>query len=430
MIDYKDFIKNSDRYFNAYRKRGGLALEKTAKSTLKKIQETQKPNLLTELEKYQSEINQANKQITALDPVNKKKKIIELKKLSDKISKLKTAARQQHEIITKSIKNLPNILQADVPPGIDASSNKVLRKVGDKPKIQNPKDYLALSEKLEIIDIERAAKVSGSRFGYIKAEAALLEFALIQYSFSKLIKQGFTPIVPPVIINQEFMEGMGYLAQGGEEEVYHLVKDNQYLVGTAEQSVGPYFANELILEKDLPKKFIAFSSCFRREAGSHGKDTKGILRVHQFDKLEMFVFCKPEDSESQHQKLLKFGEELVKGLGLPYQVVQLCAGDLGFPSSKTYDIECWMPGQNQGKGEYRETHSTSNTTDFQARALNIRFKAKDGKNCHLHMINGTAFAIGRILIAILENYQQPNGDILIPGALQPFMHGISKITKK
>jgi len=269
----------------------------------------------------------------------------------------------------------------------------------------------------------RAAKVSGSRFGYLKGSAAMLEFALVQYVLEKTTHLDFQPIVPPVIIKEEFMEGMGYLAQGGEEEIYHLNKDQQYLVGTAEQSVGPYFANEILNEKDLPKKFVAFSSCFRREAGSYGKDTKGILRVHQFDKLEMFVFCKPEDSEKQHSELLKIQETLVQGLGIPYRVVALCSGDLGFPSAKTYDIECWLPGQKQGQGEYRETHSTSNATDFQARALNIRYKDKDGKNSLLHMLNGTAFAIGRILIAIFENYQQSDGKILIPKVLLPYMHG-------
>lgn len=430
MIDYKDFLKNPDKYFQAYQRRGGDALVKMAKAAHQKISKLTKSSQHQELETLQAEINKANKLIPSLEAKEKAKKISGLKKLSDEISKLKVSARGQEAEISSQVKNLPNLFLADVPVGNNAGANKVLKEVGEKPNFKNPKDYLSLGIDLGIIDIQRAAKVSGSRFAYLKAEAVLLELALVQYVFNRLLADNFVPVAPPVIINKEFMEAMGYLAQGGEEEVYYLQKDNQYLVGTAEQAMGPYFANEILLEKELPKKFIAFSSCFRREAGSYGKDTKGIFRVHQFDKLEMFVFCRPKDSEGQHQKLLNLQETLVSGLRLPYRVVQLCTGDLGVPSAKTYDIECWLPGQGQGQGEYRETHSTSNTTDYQARALNTRFKTADKKNEFVHLLNGTAFAIGRILIAIIENYQQPDGSVLVPEILQPYMHNIKVIAKK
>lgn len=430
MIDYKDFLKNSDKYFKAYKDRGGDILVKTAKAAHQKISKLAKSNQQHNLETLQAEINKANKLMPSLDAKEKAKKISELKKLSDKISKLKASARGQEAEIFSQVKNLPNLFLADVPVGSNAGTNKILKEVGKRPDLEKPKDYLSLGIDLGIIDVQRASKVSGSRFGYLKAGAVLLEYALVQYTFSRLLTDDFVPVAPPVIINKEFMEAMGYLAQGSEEEVYYLQKDNQYLVGTAEQAVGPYFANEILSESDLPKKFIAFSSCFRREAGSYGKDTKGIFRVHQFDKLEMFVFCRPEESEVQHQKLLNLQEALVSSLGIPYRVVQLCTGDLGVPSAKTYDIECWLPGQNQGKGEYRETHSTSNTTDYQSRALNTRFKAGNGKNEFVHLLNGTAFAIGRILIAIIENYQQTDGSVLVPKVLQPYMHGIEVIAKK
>jgi seryl-tRNA synthetase len=256
---------------------------------------------------------------------------------------------------------------------------------------------------------------------------ALLEFALLQYAMKGLLEAGFTPMIPPVLVKEEFMAGMGYLAQSGEEEVYHFPKDKQYLVGTSEQTLGAYHADEMLTPEELPKKYAGFSTCFRREAGSYGKDTKGILRVHQFDKVEMFVVCTPEASQDLHEELLAMQEKLVQGLGLPYRVVKLCTGDMGFPSAKTYDIECWLPGQNSGKGEYRETHSTSNTTDYQARALNVRVKNAEGKNIVAHMLNGTAFAMGRTIIAILENYQQADGTIRVPEVLQPFMHGVTEI---
>ncbi|RJO59275.1 serine--tRNA ligase [Candidatus Parcubacteria bacterium] len=430
MIDYKDFLKNPEKYFLTYRNRGGETLFKQAKTTLAKIQKVYNKAAQQKLETWQAEINQASRIFPKLDAKQKKIKQQELKKLSAKIALLEKQIKEGEGIIDELIGNLPNLIFNDVPLGPDASNNEVVKIVGAKPKFAKPpKDYLSLAEKLDLIDIPRAAKVSGSRFGYLKGDAVLLEFALIQYTLETLMQNGFLPILPPVIIKQEYMEAMGYLAQGGEAEVYNLPKDNQYLIGTSEQSVGPYYAGEILTAKDLPKKFLAFSTCFRREAGSYGKDTKGILRVHQFDKLEMFVFSAPENSEHEHQKLLQAQEALVQGLNLPYRVVKLCSGDLGFPSAKTFDIECWLPGQNQGQGEYRETHSTSNTTDFQARALNMRYQPATGKKEFVHLLNGTAFAIGRILIAILENYQQPDGSIEIPKNLRKHLGQRQSITK-
>ncbi len=369
-----------------------------------------------ELEKLQAEVNQASKLIPTLSADEKKAKIAELKPISDRVAVLKKEVAGETAIV------VPNIPRDDVPNGDDESTNVVEREVGKQPNIKNPKDYLALTEDKSLIDLKRASKVSGSRFGYILGPVAQLEFALVQYAQKVLLKEGFTLVVPPVMIKEENMAAMGYLNGGGEDETYHFAKDNLYLVGTSEQSIGPMHRDEVFKAEDLPKRYLSFSTCFRREAGSYGKDTKGILRVHQFDKLEMFSITLPEKSDQEHEFLLAMEEKLMQGLDLPYRVKKLCTGDLSWPSARTWDIETWMPGQNV----YRETHSTSTTTDYQSRALNIKIDRGQKKE-FVHMLNGTAFAIGRTLIAIIENYQQSDGSIKIPNVLQPYMHGLKVI---
>lgn len=314
---------------------------------------------------------------------------------------------------------IPNLPMTDVPIGKDESENQVLRKWGEIPKFDfEPKNHMELGEALDIIDTERAGKVSGARFGYLKNQAALLEFALIQYALDIIVKEGFIPIVPPVMVKPEAMKAMGYVERGGEE-IYFFEKDNLYLVGTSEQSIGPMHMDEVFNEKDLPRRYVAFSTCFRREAGSYGKDTKGILRLHQFDKIEMFSITTPEKSNEEHKLLLSLEEKLMQGLKLSYQVLNICSGDLGDPAAAKYDIEVWLPSQKT----YRETHSTSNTTDFQSRRLNVKYKPMgEEKSQFVHMLNGTAFAIGRILIAIMENCQQKDGSILVPEALQKYLN--------
>lgn len=324
---------------------------------------------------------------------------------------------------------VPNLLQSDVPSGVGEEDDVEIKKSGTVPAFSFPvRDHVTLGEELDLIDIKRAAKVSGSRFGYLKNEAALLEFALIQLAMDTLVKESFTPVVPPVIIKKEITQGLGYMQFGGNEQYYYLhepqEKQDFYLVGTAEHAIVPMYADETFPANALPKRLVAFSSAFRREAGTYGKDTRGILRVHQFDKVEMVSFVKPEDAEKEHQFLLAMAEKLVGLLGLPYRVMALCAGDLSPVSAKTYDIETWMPGQDR----YRETHSISNTLDYQARRLNIRYH--DGKEKgFVHILNGTAFAIGRTLIAILENYQQADGSVKVPEILQKYT-GFSEIKPK
>jgi seryl-tRNA synthetase len=333
-----------------------------------------------------------------------------LKRIEDEIDELEKNLEEKLSLV-------PNLKSPDVPLGKDESENVVLRTWGEIPKFDfPPKDHVELGEIYDLIDTHRAGKIAGSRFYYLKNEAVLLEFALINFAYDLLLKEGFIPIIPPVFIKEEYYRGMGRLNSLQREERYYLPQDDLYLVGSAEHTIGPYFANEILDEKDLPKRFLGFSTCFRREAGSYGKDVRGILRTHQFDKVEMFSFTLPEESEKEHEFLLSLQEKIMQELKLPYRVVLICSGDLGFTDYKQYDIETWLPGQNK----YRETHSCSNTTDFQARGINARVRRKNGKIEYLHMLNATAIAIGRIIIAILENYQRKDY-IEVPEVLRKYL---------
>lgn len=366
--------------------------------------------------------------------------------LKNQISELGKKETELSEKRAELLRLIPNVPASYVPVGKDEGGNITLREVGKRPDFKfGAKDYLSLGEALGVIDMERGAKVSGSRFGYLKGGLARLEFALVSYAMDFVANQGnlkkiikekklpvssreFIPVVPPVLVKPEAMRAMGYVERGGEE-IYQIEKDGYYLVGTSEQSVGPMHMNEIFDEEDLPLRYASFSTCFRREAGSYGKDTKGILRVHQFDKLELFSLSVPEMSRAEHEFFLGIEEALMQGLGLPYRVLSICTGDLGDPAAAKYDIEAWMPGQNGGKGEYRETHSTSNTTDFQARRLGIKVRRKkEGSTETLHLLNGTAFAIGRMLIAIIENNQTKDGTVNVPKVLRLYA-GISEIKK-
>jgi len=364
-----------------------------------------------------------------------KEQIEKGKKLKEKLEKQDYALKAVWEELKEKLYQIPNFPLDTVPVG-DPSKFKIIKKVGEIKKLDfNPKDHLELGENLDIIDVVRASKVSGSRFAYLKNEGALLELALIQFCNGKLVKEGFIPIFPPSLIKQELTEGLGYWQAGGNEN-YYLVSDYEkenegkekdnplYLIGTAEHAIVPMHKDEIFDEKDLPKRYVGFSSAFRREAGTYGKDTRGIVRVHQFDKIEMVAFVRQEDEKEEGKKLLSLAESFMNDLDLPYQVVQLASEDLAFPTAETIDIETWMPSQNK----YRETHSISTTTDFQSRRLNIKYKDGDKKK-FVHILNGTAFAVGRTIIAILENYQKEDGSILIPKILQKYLHS-EKITSK
>jgi seryl-tRNA synthetase len=387
--------------------------KKQVKVDIDKILELDKKRrkLLTSLENLKAEQNKISRQRGDKETIQKAREI------KEEIKKLEPDLKNIEAELNPLLLLLPNIPFDDVPVGKDDSENVVIKKVGKVPNFRfKAKDSLEIGEKLDIIDVKRAGKVAGARFGYLKRESVLMEFALIKTAFDLLTKKGFIPVLPPVMLKEEMARGTGYFEATDIDEAYFIPKDNLYLVGTAEQSLVAMHAKEILDEKDLPKRYVGFSTCFRREAGAYGKDTRGILRVHQFDKVEMISFCKPEESKKEHQLFLSLEEQLMKSLKLPYQVVNICTGDLGRPAAAKYDIEVWIPSENK----YRETHSTSNCTDFQARRLNIRYRDKSGKLNFVHTLNGTAFATGRILIAIIENNQQKDGSIRVPKVLQKY----------
>lgn len=369
----------------------------------------------TAYDQLKAEQNTLSKELSAGQSENLLSKAQFLKKrLNDIEAEQDDLKKLRDDLLSR----IPNIPFDDVTVGRDESENKVLREVGVKPEFDfAPKDYLTLGEKLGLIDVKRASEVSGSRFGYLLRDAALLEFALIQLAFETLTKKGFIPAVPPVMIKPKVYEGMGRLAADQKDERYYFEKDDVYLVGSSEHTMGPIHMNDVFEEEALPKRYVAFSTCFRREAGSYGKDTKGILRVHQFDKVEMFSFAHPEHSEEEHKFLLSCQEELMQKLEIPYRVVEICTGDMGWTDARQFDVETWFPGQ----GSYRETNSCSNTTDFQSRGMNIKYKTKDGEKKLIHMLNATGFAIGRVLIGIIENGQTKEGTIKVPKVLQAYV---------
>lgn len=364
------------------------------------------------MEALRAQKNEANTKIKEASDNTRQQLIDEMKEVTIKEKELTAQLQEAQESRDLLWRALPNIPIDDVQPGGEEDAAVIFESSTPRPEGEL-KDYLTLLP--DEIDLERGAKVSGSRFVYLKGQLARYELALVSYILDQLAEHTFIPVFPPVLVRREAMAGMGYLDQAGEEEVY-TTQDNLCLVGTSEQSIGPMHMDEM-LDLSQPLRYVGFSPCFRREAGSHGKDVKGILRLHQFDKVEMFSFTRPEDSETEHEFLLERQKSIMEALELPYKVVRLAAGDTGSPSAKTYDINTWIPGEQT----YRETHSTSNTTDYQARRLNIRTKSSEGVTVKAHMLNGTAIALSRILIALIENHQHPDGSIAIPKALHPYL---------
>lgn len=348
------------------------------------------------------------------------------KRIKEEVKNLEPELGQVTAEYEQVLTEIPNLPLDDVPEGKDENDNKVLRTWGEPTKFNfQPRDHLELGELLGIIDVERAAKISGTRFSYLKGDGALLEFALIQHALKILTTEGFIPVVPPVMIKPDVFTRMARLNQADRDERYYLDQDDLYLVGSAEHTLGPLHMGETIPESKLPIRYLGFSTSFRREAGSYGKDTRGILRVHQFDKLEMETFTVPEDSVKEQDYIVSLQEKLMQSLKIPYQVVVICTGDMAGPDARQIDIESWMPGQNK----YRETHTSDLMTDYQARRLNTKVQRKDGKTEFVHMNDATAFAIGRTIVAILENYQQEDSSIIIPEVLRPYM-GKDKITPR
>jgi len=385
--------------------------------------------LVTQLQNLQQQRNtNAQAMKGKLDADTRNRLIEEGKKLKEDIA----AAEAELETVEKELdaegRRIPNMAHPSAPIGKEDKDNLEVKRVGSPTTFSfEPKDHVQLGQELDIIDFDSATKVTGTKFYYLKNEGVFLELGLIRYALDILQKKGFTPFITPDLAKEEILEGIGFNPRGAESNVYTVEGEGTCLVGTAEITLGGYYSGTILSKDKLPLRMAGLSHCFRREAGAAGQFSKGLYRVHQFTKVEMFAYCLPEESDALHEELRSIEEEIFSGLEIPFRVVDTCTGDLGAPAYRKWDLEAWMPGRNGG--EWGEVTSTSNCTDYQARRLNIKYKDEDGKNKYVHMLNGTAIAISRGIIAILENFQQADGSVRLPKALVPFC-GFEVINKK
>ncbi len=365
-----------------------------------------------EAEELRARQREAGRLIASLTGAEKEAAIAEVAELASAVKTASADADRLSAELDLALLEVPNLVATDAADGFtDADSVEIKRFGSPRPA---GVDHATLGETLGIVDTTRGAKVSGSRFAYVKGKGAILELSLVRWAMDRLVESGFTPMIPPVLVREEALEGTGFFPEA-REQVYEVPKDELFLVGTSEVPLAAYHGDEILDQEMLPMRYAGFSTCFRREAGTYGKDTAGIFRVHQFDKVEMFVFTDPESSAEEHERLLATEEGLVQELEIPYRVVNVAAGDLGASAAKKYDIEAWFPSEQA----YREITSCSNTTDYQARRLKIRVRGDDG-NRVLHTLNGTACAVGRTIIALLENHHEPDGSVRIPEALRRY----------
>jgi seryl-tRNA synthetase len=355
-------------------------------------------------------------------------KVKKAKTIDAEITAIEKQVAKKEERVHDYLMLLPNLLHETVPFGKDEQDNMQIKTWGKTPKFGfSIKNHIDLAVNLDIVDVERAGKVAGSRFFYLKGQGVLLDMALMSFAMEEMTHRGYLPVEPPYLMRREPYEGVTSLSDFGDV-LYKIENEDLYLIATSEHPMAGMYLNEVFKEEDLPLKLAGISACFRKEVGAHGKDTRGIFRTHQFNKIEQFIFCTPEQSWKLHEELLQNAENLVQKLGLPYRVVNVCTGDIGMVAAKKYDVEAWMPAQNA----YREIISCSNCTDYQARRLNIRYREKEGAPTKgfVHTLNSTAIATGRTMVAILENYQQEDGSVIIPEVLRKCMRDIEKITLK
>jgi seryl-tRNA synthetase len=349
----------------------------------------------------------------------REKLIAEGKALKDRIAELEKSAEEIEAQLLEEAVKIPNMAHPDAPKGKEDKDNLEVKRVGEPTKFDfEPKDHVQLGSDLDLIDFDTATRVSGTKFYYLKNEAVILEMALVRYAIDILRKKGFTLFQTPDIAKTEILEGIGFNPRGAESNIYTVEGEGTCLIGTAEITLGGYYSGAILEKSALPLRLAGVSHCFRREAGAAGQFSKGLYRVHQFTKLEMFAYTLPEDSGRMHEELRLIEEEIFSGLGIPFRVVDTCTGDLGAPAYRKWDLEAWMPGRNGG--EWGEVTSTSNCTDYQARRLNIKYRDDDGKNKYVHMLNGTAIACSRGIIAVMENFQRADGSIAIPPVLVPY----------
>ncbi|HBB12960.1 MAG: serine--tRNA ligase [Treponema sp.] len=390
--------------------------------------------LTTKLQNLQQKRNaNAASMKQKLDAETRQKYIEEGKALKDEIAQAQKELEEKEQLLDEAARKIPNMANPEVPIGKVDTENLEVKKVGTPRKFDfKPKDHVQLGEALGLIDFDRGTKVSGPKFYYLKNEAVFLEQALIMYALNILRKHNFTTFITPDVAKQEILQGIGFNPRGNESNVYCIEDEGTCLVATAEITLGGYHSGEILDKSKLPLFYCGLSHCFRREAGAAGHFSKGLYRVHQFDKVEMFVYSLPEESDKIHEQLRLIEEEIFTGLGIPFRVVDTCTGDLGAPAYRKWDLEAWMPGradEEHPEGDWGEVTSTSNCTDYQARRLNVKYRDDDGKNKYVHMLNGTAIAVGRAMLAILENYQNADGSVTIPPALVPFC-GFDKISPK
>lgn len=374
-------------------------------------------------EKKRSEQKEMGKQIANSSKDEKEELLNQASALSEEVKSLFEVVEKKDQDFFDLWIKLPNLISETSPDGKTDADNKEIKQVGTINDISSPKSHIEIGEELGLIDVQKAAEVSGSRFSYLFGDLVKIEFSLVSWALNKLSDKGFTPTVPPVLVRENALYGTGFFPDDAEQ-VYEIPNDELFLVGTSEVPLAALHSNEIVEIDNLPVRYAGFSTCFRREAGTYGKDTSGIFRVHQFDKVEMFSFCNPENSLDEHEFILSVEEELLQELEIPYRVVDVCAGDLGASASKKYDIEAWIPSQNT----YREVTSCSNTTDFQARRLNIRTKDNDSTKT-IHTLNGTAIAVGRILIALIENNQTEDGEVEFSDNVANIL-GVKKLSKQ
>jgi len=413
VIDLRQLRDDPDRVKASQRARGDA---ESLVDDLLRADEARRSTLQA-FEALRAEQKQLSNQVRTAKGEERDRVLARTKELAAQVKQAEAASNEAERTLRAAHLAVPNVVQDGAPPGGE-DDYVVLREVGDKPAIDNPRDHLELGEGLGAIDCERGAKVSGSRFYFLTGPGALLQIGLLQLAMAQAVEHGFTPMITPVLVKPESMEGTGFLGAHASE-IYRLEADDLYLVGTSEVALAAYHGNEILdIPAEQPIRYAGWSSCFRREAGSYGKDVRGIIRVHQFDKVELFAYARPEQADAEHLRLLAFEEELLAKVELPYRVIDVAAGDLGTSAARKYDCEAWIPSQ----GRYRELTSTSNCTTFQARRLGVRYRDADGKPQTAATLNGTA-ATTRWIVAILENHQQPDGSVAVPKALQPFLGG-------
>jgi seryl-tRNA synthetase len=388
----------------------------------------QRRALITEIERLRAERNRYSKMVSGLPRDEREALLAETRAITTQLKHSETALAPLEEEFERLMLQVQNVPAADVPEGLTDADNVEIRRWGERPTFPfTPRDHVELGDTLDLIDTKRAVRIAGTRTYYLKHEAVLLELAVLRFTLDHMIRKGYTPMLVPHLVKDEAMVGTAYFP-GGEEQAYRIEKDEVNLIGTAEVPLTAYHYDEILPEVELPKRYVGMSTCYRREAGTYGRDTRGIYRIHQFHKVEQVIICAADEQVSiaEHEHIVRNAEEVLQALQLPYRVVNVCGGDLGAPQVKKYDIETWMPSRNA----YSETHSASRFYDFQARRLKLRYRDRQGRVHYAHTLNNTVIASPRILIPILEVYQQEDGSVIVPEVLRPHMGGIERIQPK